>query len=78
MNGHKGGNRLEEILNKVAGYRVMLNFSQKDMAKYLNITPQSYSNKERGFRRFNDCEKIKIKELFNRIDSDLTIDEIFF
>lgn len=56
----------------------MLNFSQKDIAKYLNITPQSYSNKERGFRNFNDDEKMKLKKLFNKIDSDLTIDDIFF
>lgn len=69
---------MDYIFNKVAGYRVMLNFSQKDIAKYLNITPQSYSNKERGFRNFNDDEKMKLKKLFNKIDSDLTIDDIFF
>lgn len=72
------GEKMEDTINKVAGYRTMLNMSQKDMASYLEITPQSYSNKERGVRRFNDEEKLKLKRLFRKIDSDLTIDAIFF
>lgn len=79
INGH--GNEVVQVqntVNRVAGYRAMLNKSQKDMAEYLSITPQSYSNKERGFRNFNDEEKIKLKELYKMIDPDLTIDTIFF
>lgn len=69
---------MRKPLNKVAGYRVMLAFNQKKMAKYLGITVQSYSNKERGYRKFTDGEKIKLKELFNQIDPTITIDSIFF
>lgn len=65
-------------INKVAGYRAMLGMSQKEIATYLGITSQSYSNKETGKRYFNDKEKVKIKELFNRIDETLKIDDIFF
>lgn len=64
--------------NRIAGYRVYLGMTQKDIASYLNISPQSYSNKEKGYRAFNDQEKMKLKTLFQQIDSELTIDEIFF
>ena len=64
--------------NKIAGYRVYLGMTQKDTAKYLRISPQSYSHKENGYRAFNDHEKVKLKTLFQRINPDITIDEIFF
>ncbi|WP_233418613.1 helix-turn-helix transcriptional regulator [Jeotgalibaca dankookensis] len=65
-------------INKVAGYRNMLGMTQKEMAVFLGITAQSYSNKETGKNPFNDKEKIKLKKLFNRIDGRLSIDDIFF
>lgn len=65
-------------INKVAGYRNMLGMTQKDVAEYLGITVQSYSNKETGKNSFNDTEKMKIKKLFNIIDISLSIDDIFF
>lgn len=65
-------------LNKVAGYRTMIGLSQKEMARHLDISPQSYSNKERGYRPFSDHEKIKIKELFSKSINNLTIDSLFF
>lgn len=65
-------------LNKVSGYRNMMMLTQKEVADYLEITPQSYSNKERGYRPFSDEEKLKIRKLFQRIDPEITIDSIFF
>lgn len=65
-------------MNKIAGYRVHLGMTQKDLANYLNISTQSYSNKENGRRAFNDTEKIKMKVLFQQINRELTIDNIFF
>jgi len=56
----------------------MLGLTQKEVAKYLGITSQSYSNKERGYRPFKDKEKVKLKMLFQKVDSSLTIDSIFF
>lgn len=64
--------------NKVAGYRTMLGLTQKDIATKLDISSQSYSNKENGKTSFNDREKIMLKEIFNEIDKSLTIDTIFF
>lgn len=69
---------MERTINRVAGYRTMLKMSQKEMAQYLEISPQSYSNKERGFRKFTDKEKLDLKKLFIKIDSKITIDTIFF
>lgn len=65
-------------INKVAGYRNMLGLTQKELASYLGITAQSYSNKETGRNSFNDKEKIELKRLFNKIDDKLSIDDIFF
>ena len=65
-------------LNKVAGYRAMLGLKQRDIAAKLNISSQSYSNKENGKNNFNDQEKIILKKLFSQIDKNLTIDDIFF
>jgi len=65
-------------IKKVAGYRNMLDMTQKEMAIYLGITSQNYSNKENCRTSFNDQEKIKLKKLFNKIDENLTIDDIFF
>lgn len=69
---------METKINKIAGYRAMLEMNQKDVAEYLNISPQSYSNKERGTRSFSDEEKVMLKELFKKANPVLTIDDIFF
>lgn len=69
---------MNTTINKVSGYRNMMGLTQKELARYLGITSQSYSNKERGYRPFNDEEKMKLKMLFQKIDSKLTIDSIFF
>lgn len=65
-------------LNKVAGYRAMIGKTQAEVGEYLGISKQSYSNKERGQRNFNDEEKLKLKELFSNYIPDITIDSIFF
>ena len=65
-------------INKMAGYRAMIEMTQKQIADYLGILPQSYSNKERGEVAFKDEEKVKIKELLNPYFPGITIDEIFF
>lgn len=69
---------LNRQINKMAGYRGNLGMTQRQMADYLGITPQSYSNKERKETAFNDAEKKKIKELLNSYFPSITIDEIFF
>lgn len=66
------------IMTKLKGYRVMLGKTQRDMAKELNISVQSYNNKETGKTAFNDKEKLAIKSLVAEIKSDITIDELFY
>lgn len=65
-------------VNKVKGYRTMLGVTQKELAKKLNITIQSISNKERGVTSFTDKEKIIIKTMLEPHFPNITIDEIFF
>ncbi|SLM85392.1 helix-turn-helix transcriptional regulator [Vagococcus fluvialis] len=65
-------------MNRVAGYRVALKLKQSDMANKLNISRQAYSEKERGNVPFKDSEKIFLKELFKQVDSNVTIDLLFF
>lgn len=65
-------------VKKVAGYRNMLGLTQKQISEYLGISSQNYSNKENGRTSFSDKEKVKLKQLFNKIDDSLTIDDLFF
>lgn len=65
-------------MSKVKGYRVMMNFTQQQMADRLNISRQSYSEKERGNIPFKDDEKLFLKKLFLTIDENITIDSLFF
>jgi len=69
---------MQLVINKVRGYRKMMNLSQKDLAEMLGISIQSYSNREKGVTAFRDEEKKIMKELFKEIDETLTIDDIFF
>ena len=65
-------------LNKVKGYRNMLNLSQEKLGDYLGISKQTYSLKEIGKVSFNDKEKSQLLDLFKQIDPNLTIDYLFF
>lgn len=65
-------------MTKLKGYRVMLGKTQRDMAKELNISVQSYNNKETGKTTFNDREKLAIKTMISEVKSDITIDELFY
>lgn len=67
-----------ERKNKVAGYRVMLGKTQKDVADILHITAQAYGAKENGKRAFKDSEKTIIKELIAEQFPDITYEELFF
>lgn len=64
--------------NKIAGYRVMLSKTQKDMAKILNITPQAYGAKENGKRAFKDSEKIIIKKMVSGLFPYISYEDLFF
>lgn len=65
-------------MTKLKGYRVMLGKTQRDMAKELNISVQSYNNKETGKTAFSDREKLAIKTIVSEVKSDITIDELFY
>lgn len=64
--------------NKIRGYRAMLGKTQKEMAKALNISPQSYYNKENRNVSFKDGEKLLFKKLVADLFPDITIEDIFF
>jgi len=68
-------NRIEPTLRS---YRMFLLMTQGDMARILNISRQSYSNKERGVTPFTDNEKLKIRNIIRKVDKSVTIDDIFF
>lgn len=63
---------------KLKGYRVMLGLTQKKMADRLDISLQSYNNKELGKTPFNDKERLLIKSMVTKIKPDITIDELFY
>lgn len=63
---------------KIRGYRNMLGKNQEQMGEALNISKQSYYNKEKGYVPFKDSEKIIFKNLLLPLFPDITLDEIFF
>ena len=64
--------------NKIAGYRVMLGKTQKNMGEILGITAQSYSAKENGKRAFKDSEKKIIKKMVSTLFPKITYEDLFF
>ncbi|HEM2541002.1 TPA: transcriptional regulator [Streptococcus suis] len=65
-------------MSKLKGYRVMLGLTQKNMADKLEISLQSYNNKETGKTPFTDRERLIIREQVREIKPDITIDELFY
>lgn len=65
-------------MNKVAGYRKMLGYTQESLAKEFGILTQAYWKKERGDTQFSDQEKRKFKDMLKPFFPNITIDEIFF
>lgn len=70
--------RKENGMSKLKGYRVMLGLTQQAMANKLNISLQSYNNKETGKTPFNDKEKKAIKTIVAEVEPGITIDELFY
>lgn len=64
--------------NVLKGYRIMLGYTQQQMADLLDISRQSYFMKESGRTPFKDSEKILIKKEISKLFPSITIDEIFF
>ncbi|WP_449461353.1 helix-turn-helix transcriptional regulator [Streptococcus suis] len=65
-------------MSKLKGYRVMLGLTQRAMADKLDISLQSYNNKETGKTPFNDKEKKAIKTIVAEVEPGVTIDELFY
>ncbi|MCT1926331.1 helix-turn-helix transcriptional regulator [Staphylococcus pasteuri] len=66
-------------MNKVLGYRKMLNFTQQQMAKKLKISEQAYRNKEKGKSEFKKEEMITFKNLLvSNGMKNVMLDDIFF
>lgn len=64
--------------DKLAGYRAMLNMTQKDFAELLKVTNQTYSKKENGQIPFKPKEMEILKNYIKETYTDVTIDSIFF
>ena len=56
----------------------MLGLTQQQMADKLDISLQSYNNKETKKTAFNDKERLVIKSMVAEIKPDITIDELFY
>ena len=64
--------------NKIRGYRNMLGLTQEQLGKKLNISRQSYHNKESGKTRFTDSEKMTFKNLLIPLFPNINLEDIFF
>lgn len=61
------------LKNKLKVLRAQYDYTQDDIANYLNIASSTYHNKEVGKTDFTLSECKKISKLFNK-----SLDEIFF
>ena len=56
---------------KIKEYRIIKGYTQRELAEILGIKQNTYSDKERGKRKFTIDEIKIIKELFNTTYDDL-------
>ena len=65
-------------MNKVKGYRNMLNETQQEWADMLSISRFSYISKENKKTPFTDKEKVIIRNHISKKIPGVTIDDLFF
>lgn len=65
-------------MNKLKGYRNMINATQEDFANLLGITRRSYILKENGVISIKDKEKVIIRDYLKSKNVNVTIEELFF
>jgi len=72
----EGGIKMEQY-NKIKGYRVMIGYSQDEMAAALGINKKSYANKENGTQEFKYSEMVMFLNVVKEKLPSVTMDEIF-
>ncbi|WP_105965597.1 helix-turn-helix transcriptional regulator [Staphylococcus chromogenes] len=66
-------------MNKVLGYRKMLNKTQREIAELIGVSEQTFRNKEKGKVSFKKEEMVKFKNFLEESGlHDVTIEKIFF
>ena len=65
-------------INKVKAFRAAIGLTQKDLARILDISVDSYSRKERGVSDFRKNEMIEITAIFKNNGIDENLQDIFF
>lgn len=65
-------------LDKITGYRRMLNLTQKDMANLLGISLSAYNKRENGYIDFSDKQKIIICDIITRYFPNENMESLFF
>jgi len=65
-------------MNRVKGYRNMINETQGDFANLLGISRQTYCLKEKGRIQFKDTEKIVIRDHLNNKGVSVSVEQLFF
>lgn len=63
---------------KLVVYRKILNITQQDMAKKLDICLTTYNHKETGKKDFNQKEMVSITDIIREKVPNVTMDDIFF
>lgn len=66
---------MENRINKLRGYRTMLDLTQQDMAELLGISRRTYQDKESGTSKLSLTEAIKIVEEFEKRGLSVSVAE---
>ena len=64
-------------INKLKGFRGLYNLSQKDIAKLLSISRNSYIKRENE-KKFKYDEMLKILEFAKKYNPNIEITDLFF
>lgn len=63
-------------MNKVKGFRVMVNMTQEDMASSIKMPLRTYVNKETGKTDFTIDELQSVKEVLNKNGLTIKLDDL--
>ena len=67
---------MENRINKLKGYRVMIGKTQEELANYIGVSRETYINKESGRTKLSASEAVRLVEYFKSYGLGITVDEL--
>ena len=68
---------MENRINKLKGYRVMIGKTQEEMAQVIGVTRETYINKENGKTKLTVNEAVAIVKLLKSCGIETDVEELY-